>query len=117
MKLKHLVQKGIFIAIKTMENFGCNNVNLIAIKNMENLWCNNDIHLQLLRLWKPLVQYCNSFANKTMENLWYNNVKQMHIMQSIILLKNFRVMPLVLQLLLVMMSKYSKFGVDTFNTF
>ena len=28
-----------------------------------------------------------------------------------------RVMPLVLQLHLVLMSKYSKFGVDTFNTF
>ena len=29
----------------------------------------------------------------------------------------FRVMSLVLQLHLVMMSKYSKFGADTFNTF
>ena len=29
----------------------------------------------------------------------------------------FRVMPLVLQLHLVMMSRYSKFGVDTFSTF
>ena len=29
----------------------------------------------------------------------------------------FRVMSLVLQLHLVMMSKYFKFGVDTFNTF
>ena len=28
----------------------------------------------------------------------------------------FRVMPIVLQLHLFMMSKYSKFGVDTFNT-
>ena len=28
-----------------------------------------------------------------------------------------RVIPLVLQLQLVMMSKYSKFGVDTFNIF
>ena len=28
----------------------------------------------------------------------------------------FRIMPLVLQLHLVMMSKYYKFGVDTFNT-
>ena len=29
----------------------------------------------------------------------------------------FRVMPLVLQLDIIMMRKYSKFGVDTFNTF
>ena len=31
--------------------------------------------------------------------------------------KAFKVMPLVLQLHLVMMRKYTKFGVDTFNTF
>ena len=29
----------------------------------------------------------------------------------------FRLMPLVLQLHLAMMNKYSKFGIDTFNTF
>ena len=40
-------------------------------------------------------------------------VKKGHNSNSI----TFIVMPLVLQLHLVMMSKYSKFGVDTLNTF
>ena len=40
-------------------------------------------------------------------------VKNWHNSKAI----DFRVMPLVLQLHLVIMSKYSNFGVDTFNTF
>ena len=66
--------------------------------------------------------YCKIW-NKQKHLMWYQylSVRGHH---SKFLVKNghnskilaFRVMPLVLQLCLVKMSKYSKFGVDTFNT-
>ena len=63
---------------------------------------------------------CNVFieANLKQEHrMWYkrSSVRGHNSKNS----KNiaFRVMPLVLQLYLVMVSKYSKFGVDTFNNF
>ena len=98
----------------------------VSWKYLWNFWIIG--YIKDFALWKPSYHYCFTFLKQMSKNKSTACSTNTRLPGSIILFKNlrikrgitpnisFRVMPLVLQLHLVMMSNYSKFGVDTFNT-